>query len=507
MFGGMCAGWKAKKSYEKYRRELDESPRTRRRLLRANIDLDDSDTDENLLPTTTSESESVVTDVLLDFAPFSDTEGRELAVKKGDIVRVLYRTGEWLYVSKKLGAEGYIPAGYCRAYAAPAVVHQYDEGKKKELFLSQQQHTTGGVGSGPKTKKFEKRDRVEALYNFRAEERDDLSIAKGDRLVVTDEQDSDWLWVKNSAGEEGCVPVTYVSICAPPPPPRVKIDRSRVTEETEDPVRNLLSSVKAQLQTADPPQRQFPRKQQPSNHQRSRSTEEERATSPPRQNSAPARRFPPKLQPSSLTPISESESHGSRARRFQSPADGEQRRKSPDSRGRTKMCQSTTRLYQENGYHHSSLNRAHSFQTFTSGSSRSVSRRELQRRLLENSTLRPSDFSFDNISQLLNEHDRSHSPVGTLSAKLHGSQASTSPTHSTISADSSNSTTSSTAASFQKLDFNKMQIEARLRLSHSRLGIHSSQTSIPVVSTGPPLQKRLLQHHPVQDNSWSYSTP
>ena len=297
----------------------------------------------------------------------------------------------------------------------------------------------------------------------------------------------------------------------------MKIDRPVTADRDNDDVRNLLTNVKAKLQTVDPSRRHFPHKQLPHQnyHQRSRSVEDTRARGksptpqptddrPQQQQQQPTRRFPPKLQPSNLAPISESG-----ARRNGSPA--------PTSGGgarRPKQQFHSMRLAESGGY----LNRSHSFSTVATApppSSYRATRRHLETRLLESSALRPSDFSFDNINQLLNVADgkRPTTATGTLNAKLYehrdgsgsaaASSSNPSPTHSTISADSSGacSTTS------RKLDYNRMQIEARLRLSHSRLGIHSSQTSIPIVSTTTPVASQRLHVQREQDNSWSYSTP
>ena len=156
----------------------------------------------------------LVTEVLLDFEPLPDREGRELAVRKGDVVRVLFRSGQWLYVTMGLGKEGYVPTGYCRAFAPPETQAAACDANSKQ---TDQQERTSCVTRSGSTKqrqeaKLEKGKTVVALYNFRARERDDLDLKKGDRVTVTHSGDGEWVWVRNFDGKEGCVPTTYVSL-------------------------------------------------------------------------------------------------------------------------------------------------------------------------------------------------------------------------------------------------------------------------------------------------------
>lgn len=71
-----------------------------------------------------------------------------------------------------------------------------------------------------------------ALYDFDAQGDDELSVKENEELTVVEKENEDWWKVRNSSGQEGVVPASYVemtettpatssSIPTPPPPPPV----------------------------------------------------------------------------------------------------------------------------------------------------------------------------------------------------------------------------------------------------------------------------------------------
>ena len=50
------------------------------------------------------------------------------------------------------------------------------------------------------------------LYDFTADGDDELSVAEGEDLIVLDGESDDWWKVRNSNGQEGVVPASYVEV-------------------------------------------------------------------------------------------------------------------------------------------------------------------------------------------------------------------------------------------------------------------------------------------------------
>lgn len=51
-----------------------------------------------------------------------------------------------------------------------------------------------------------------ALYDFAADQDDEMSVVAGEHLVVI-EQDEEWWKCRNIHGQEGVVPASYVEVC------------------------------------------------------------------------------------------------------------------------------------------------------------------------------------------------------------------------------------------------------------------------------------------------------
>ena len=50
------------------------------------------------------------------------------------------------------------------------------------------------------------------LYDFTADGEDELTVAEGEDLIVLESDSDDWWKVRNSKGEEGVVPASYVEV-------------------------------------------------------------------------------------------------------------------------------------------------------------------------------------------------------------------------------------------------------------------------------------------------------
>ncbi|VVC95877.1 unnamed protein product, partial [Leptidea sinapis] len=159
--------------------------------------------------------------VLHDFAPCVDDE---LEVKRGQIVNVLYRENDWVYVIvAESRREGFIPHSYC----APCEHHDL---KKKlprsrsptdlahrdvsQLSLSDGATNDGHseLGSEGEACPFSKdpSGRYVVLYTFTARDENDVDVERGEFVTVLNREDPDWYWIVRSDGQEGFIPSGFV---------------------------------------------------------------------------------------------------------------------------------------------------------------------------------------------------------------------------------------------------------------------------------------------------------
>ncbi|KAF9413241.1 hypothetical protein HW555_008463 [Spodoptera exigua] len=159
--------------------------------------------------------------VLHDFTPCVDDE---LEVKRGQIVNVLYRENDWVYVIvAESRREGFIPHSYC----APCEPHDL----KKKLPRSRsptdlahrdvsQLSVSDGVtndghselGSEGEACPFSKdpSGRYVVLYTFTARDENDVDVERGEFVTVLNREDPDWYWIVRSDGQEGFIPSGFV---------------------------------------------------------------------------------------------------------------------------------------------------------------------------------------------------------------------------------------------------------------------------------------------------------
>lgn len=204
--------------------------------------------------------------VLHDFTPCVDDE---LEVKRGQIVNILYRENDWVYViGQDSRQEGFIPFSYC----APFPYSNEDMAVKKKLPRDQQIGIGGGndpissldgVGGGGQTIKGQQllpemllnsavgaggvgidpighlgdvdvglqashsqaslssdpdflpfakdpSGRFIVLYTFIARDENDVSVERGEFVTVLNREDPDWYWIVRSDGQEGFIPSGFV---------------------------------------------------------------------------------------------------------------------------------------------------------------------------------------------------------------------------------------------------------------------------------------------------------
>ncbi|XP_061401671.1 SH3 domain-containing protein Dlish [Musca vetustissima] len=180
--------------------------------------------------------------VLHDFTPCVDDE---LEVKRGQVVNILYRENDWVYViGEDSRQEGFIPYSYCAPYntqlADMAIKKKLPRGESGEHsetipLISPTNDTTKldlieEVSNAQAALKNavaelnspllmdgectpfhkEPNGRYIVLYTFIARDENDLSVERGEFVTLLNRDDVDWFWIVRSDGQEGFVPSAFI---------------------------------------------------------------------------------------------------------------------------------------------------------------------------------------------------------------------------------------------------------------------------------------------------------
>lgn len=182
--------------------------------------------------------------VLHDFTPCVDDE---LEVKRGQIVNILYRENDWVYIiGQDTKQEGFIPYSYCAPYNSQladlaikkklprngnnnnnnnnGVVNMTSDqnllnSDYSEMDLNHQTNENNlkqSQGSlnycEPDYLPFFKdpSGRYIVLYTFIARDENDVSVERGEFVTVLNKEDHDWYWIVRTDGQEGFVPSAFV---------------------------------------------------------------------------------------------------------------------------------------------------------------------------------------------------------------------------------------------------------------------------------------------------------
>ncbi|CAG9799460.1 unnamed protein product [Chironomus riparius] len=172
--------------------------------------------------------------VLHDFTPCVDDE---LEVKRGQIVNILYRENDWVYIiGQDTRQEGFIPHSYCAPYNSqladlaikkklprnanvPGVENQLSDYSEMENHQTNDiniqnnlKHSQASLNSEPDYLPFSKdpSGRYIVLYTFIARDENDVSVERGEFVTVLNKEDVDWYWIVRTDGQEGFVPSAFV---------------------------------------------------------------------------------------------------------------------------------------------------------------------------------------------------------------------------------------------------------------------------------------------------------
>lgn len=191
--------------------------------------------------------------VLQDFKPCVEDE---LSVSRGDIVTLLYKENDWIYVIAHDGQEGFIPFIYCSAPSGCIANNSTNINKSYSLDdsddrigsvspskLSYGQLNRSSSISLPSLTRamdsssndgqdssenlisnssspdimtyatpFQKNDHglYMVMFRFQASEEDDISVDKAEIVNLLNCDDPDWFWICRSDKREGFVPSKYL---------------------------------------------------------------------------------------------------------------------------------------------------------------------------------------------------------------------------------------------------------------------------------------------------------
>lgn len=144
-----------------------------------------------------------------------------LEAKQGEIVRQISAINGWLLVRAAGGRQGYIPGAYC----APCKSELADASSHSAAGATGLSVMSISSGIGPSMEGLrdlnsERQDTPDsdvralgtatAVFDFLAELPAEVSMLRGDKLIVLKDDDPDWLLVVTDEGFQGMVPKSYV---------------------------------------------------------------------------------------------------------------------------------------------------------------------------------------------------------------------------------------------------------------------------------------------------------
>ena len=179
--------------------------------------------------------------MLQEYEPVND---EELSVRKGQHVKILFQQNDWVYVVDSSGNEGFIPYCFCStsnvSMDSKSSTSGYEDSYEDSDDLKQRSRTPNGIinrtpngitrgGNKPNTTASRIRERnkktasmiyfpkrsygphLTVLFDYQAQQENDVSVVRGEFVMLLNDQDLDWLWILTEDGEEGFVPRVFLT--------------------------------------------------------------------------------------------------------------------------------------------------------------------------------------------------------------------------------------------------------------------------------------------------------
>ncbi|XP_078600478.1 uncharacterized protein LOC144875413 [Branchiostoma floridae x Branchiostoma japonicum] len=217
-------GWDSDSDFDQDSPELDEPPFT----------VFDREA-ELLIHNATKRRPANVQAVVIN--TFASGDPGQLNVARGDVVRVLYRTEDWVRVANVWRDRGFIPYSYVwplgrrfprkaerqRSHTSPPhainpggrgwTCHREEIEQDPVAVVSDSPDLSGDSQSDDAGDGFFARllhgPALTVLFDFRAIDEGDVTVSRGETVMLLNEDDADWVWVRNRAGREGFIPRRY----------------------------------------------------------------------------------------------------------------------------------------------------------------------------------------------------------------------------------------------------------------------------------------------------------
>ena len=146
---------------------------------------------------------------------YQANDSEELTLTKGDRVTVINDAGQWWTVRNERGQEGLVPYNYLEEAPAP-VKTVIPVSSKRSIIdqdenLYQQTNLVMQQPAGQSTKAI-------ARYKYTSRRADELSLEKGQEVIVLEKEGDGW-WRGKCGGHEGWFPANYVEEVEAAPPP------------------------------------------------------------------------------------------------------------------------------------------------------------------------------------------------------------------------------------------------------------------------------------------------
>ena len=161
-----------------------------------------------------------------NFTPCVDDE---VEVKQGEHIHVLYQENDWVYIITEDNREGFIPYTYCttlenyQSASTPPPTHTNNNDRPYSLSPlqesqensdpeSQRYLTFGELDVPGSVQHFKKQScgRYIVLFDFSAQDENDISVQRGEFVTVLNQEDESWFWIIKTDDQEGFVPSAFI---------------------------------------------------------------------------------------------------------------------------------------------------------------------------------------------------------------------------------------------------------------------------------------------------------